>query len=356
MKTTYAVIGAGNGGQAMAAQLSMLGCSVSLYDIDAAKIKALQEKKIFEVSGKLEGTAEIDLITGDIGKAIENRDVIMVTTTTDSHAAVAEELIPFIKATQLVFLCPGHTGGTILMRNAFLAAGKDVTVAETQDLVYACRATKPGVIMISALKPRMATAVSPSGDWEKVQNLLGAEFPELIHTPSVLHTGFGNTGAMLHPAPMLLNAARVDAKESFLYYVDGITPSVAAVVEKMDEERVAVAAAYGIEVPTLTQWLQSTYGVSGANLYEMLQNNQAYAAIKAGTELNSRFITEDVPSGLVPLAAFGKLAGVATPVTDSVIMLADAVLNRQFMEEGRNLKCLGLEQRSVTDIKKEFLG
>lgn len=112
---------------------------------------------------------------------------------------------------------------------------------------------------------------------------------------------------MLHPAPVVLNAGRIEAGESFLYYRAGITPAVAEVVEAADRERVAVAAAYGIQAVSLTQWLTDTYGVTGDSLYEMLQNNAAYANIKSVPSLQNRFLTEDTPSGLVPLEAFGQL-------------------------------------------------
>jgi len=236
------------------------------------------------------------------------------------------------------------------MRNRLLAAGKDIAVAETQDLIYACRANVPGEAAVSALKLRMAMAVLPGNMQERVFALVNDVFPEIYPAKSALQIGFNNTGAMLHPAPMLLNAGRVESGEPFLYYKNGITTSVAAVVESLDKERVAVAAAYGIKAETLTEWLENTYGVEGDCLYEKLQNNAAYASIKAGTVLNSRFLTEDVPSGLVPLAALGEVAGVATPTINAVIDLTDSLLGRNFRADGRNLKCLGLDGLSVAEI------
>lgn len=143
--------------------------------------------------------------------------------------------------------------------------------------------------------------------------------------------------------------------ESFLYNRTGITPAVAAAVEAVDRERVAVATAYGIRAVSLCQWLSDTYGVKGDSLYEMLQNNAAYANIKSIPSLQNRFLTEDTPSGLVPLEAFGQLAGVATPVMTSVINLANELLGQDFRVVGRNLKCLGLEGLSVSEIKEKYV-
>ena len=87
----------------------------------------------------------------------------------------------------------------------------------------------------------------------------------------------------------------------------------------------------------------------------MLQNNAAYANIKSVPSLQNRFLTEDTPSGLVPLEAFGQLAGVETPVMTSVIELANRLLGQDFRAAGRNLKCLGLEGMNVSEIKEKYV-
>lgn len=356
MKQTFAVIGAGNGGQAMAAHLTLLGHDVRLFDTDREKIRALQEAGAISVEGKIEGTAKISRITADIAEAVEGCSVIFVATTTDRHSEVAESLLPHIQEGQMVLLCPGQTGGTIVVRNIFQAGGKQISVAETQDLIYTCRAGAPGKVTVSALKKSMDMAAYHDKDYDRVIAAIGEIYPQMRKAPSVLHTGFDNMGAILHPAPTLLNAGRTEAGEDFLYYREGITPAVAAVLEAMDRERLAVAAAYGIAAASVAEWQKSAYGVEGKNFYELFQNNGSYAFVKANKNLNNRYITEDVPCGLVPIAELGRLAGVATPVMEGVTALAGALLGRDFQKEGRNLKALGLEGKTAEEIKKMFLG
>lgn len=355
MGKTFAVIGAGNGGQAMAAHLTLLGHEVRLFDTDREKIRALQQAGAIRVQGKLEGTAEISLITGDIAAAVQGCSVIFVVTTTDRHGEVAEGLLPYIQEEQMVVLCPGQTGGTIVARNIFLAGGKKIAVAETQDLIYTCRAGEAGQVTVSALKKSMDMAAYNDKDYDRVIAAIGEIYPQMRKAPSVLHTGFDNMGAILHPAPTLLNAGRSEAGEDFLYYREGITPGVAAVLEEMDRERLAVAAAYGIEAASVAQWQKSAYGVEGGSFYELFQKNESYAAVKANKNLDNRYITEDVPCGLVPIAELGRLAGVETPVMEGVTALAGALLGRDFKKEGRNLKALGLEGKTVEEIKDMFL-
>ena len=156
-----AVLGAGNGGQALAGHLAMHGHDVSLYDIDREKIQALQSRGQITISGKLEGTVAVKLITVSLAEAIADREILIVTTTTDQHISLAKQLATLLTEQQTLLLCPGQTGGSIVVRNTLLAAGKNNPVAETQDLIYACRAPKSGEVTVSALKLKMAVAVLP---------------------------------------------------------------------------------------------------------------------------------------------------------------------------------------------------
>lgn len=355
MKRSYAVIGAGNGGQAMAAHLSLMGYDVSLYDNNCEKIAQLQRLGTITATGRVEGVAQIFLITSRLDRAIAGRTAIFVATTTDQQIVLAESLLSCIADGQIVVLCPGQMGGSVVMHNFFARHGKTVVVAEMQDLIYTCRASEAGRVHISALKRKMALAAYEKDAYPQVIHAIGELYPQLTRAKSVLHTGFSDMGAILHPAPMLMNAGRIESGGDFLYYREGITPAVASVLEQLDRERLAVAAAYGVEVPSIAQWQKEAYGVEGNSLYELFQNNSSYAAIKAGATLNSRFISEDVPSGLVPITALGAVAGVSTPMMESVIELACGVLHCDFRAEGRNLRCMGLEGKTVADIQKLFL-
>ena len=66
-----AVIGAGNGGQAVAGFLGLSGHIVSLYDIDIPKIESLKGKKGIQLEGKIKGFGKMDRITTDIAEAVK---------------------------------------------------------------------------------------------------------------------------------------------------------------------------------------------------------------------------------------------------------------------------------------------
>jgi opine dehydrogenase len=136
--------------------------------------------------------------------------------------------------------------------------------------------------------------------------------------------------------PILMNITRVEAKEDFKFYMQGISPLVAGILEKMDVERVTVANAYGVAVPTARQWLAEAYGSRGDSLYEQIQNTDAYKTVLAPVDIDTRYIFEDVLTGCVPTSCAGKAIGVKTEVLDTLIKWASILYGRDFRAEGRN--------------------
>jgi len=132
--------------------------------------------------------------------------------------------------------------------------------------------------------------------------------------------------------------------------MEGITPSVAKLIEVADEERLAVCAALKVELPSLIKNLQKIYQLTQDDLYELLQNNKAYVGVKPPKDLNHRFIVEDTVSGLVPLASLGKKLDVPTPIIDAFIRIGSAASGHDFFEEGRTVEKLGLADKTVEEI------
>jgi opine dehydrogenase len=349
----FAIIGAGNGGQAFAGHLRLLGMSVSLYDVEKEKVQALQRTNRMRLFGAVEGEKVIDLITHDIGEAIHGVDVIMIVIPTVYQSSIARAMAPFLVDNQVILLNPGATGGALEVRNTLRKAGvkAKVIVGETETLLYACRSIEPGVVQIYGVKDRVNVATLPAAQAPRVSKLLGVALPQFQPVESVLHTSLNNPNGIMHPTPTLLNAGRIESHLPFDYYSEGVTPSIAKVVEKADQERLAVAKALGITVPTIEEWYYACYRAEGSNLYDIIQHVDAYRGIKGPATLNTRYLFEDVATGLVPLSSLGRAVGVVTPTMDAVIELANTLLSRNFWKEGRSLENLGLAGLKPEEIR-----
>lgn len=353
----FAIIGAGNGGQAFAGHLKLLGMSVTIYDVEEQKVDALKKTNQIRLFGAVEGEATIDLVTHDIGEAIHGRDIIMVVIPAVYQSSIAQKMAPFLTDGQIIVLNPGATGGALEVRNTIRKAGcgAHVIVGETDTLLYACRSIEPGVVQVYGVKDRVNVATLPAAESARVAKLLNVALSQFQPVDSVLITSLNNPNAIVHPTPTLLNAGRIESRSAFDYYSDGVTPSIAKVVEKADQERLAVAKALGVVVPTIQEWYYECYGAEGNNLYDIIQNVNAYKGIKGPVTLDTRYLFEDIATGLVPLSSLGRAVGVSTPTMDAVIELSNSLLGRNFWEEGRSLENLGLEGLNPEQIRELVL-
>ena len=103
-------------------------------------------------------------------------------------------------------------------------------------------------------------------------------------------------------------------------------------------------AIYALLVPFLFRWIDDLYALIQRLHHEVFKNSPAPG------RLDARYVTEDVPFGLVPLSELGRLAGVATPIALGLSQVASAALGRDFFREGRTLERMGLEGRSLDAI------
>lgn len=352
-KLKFAVIGAGAGGQTMAAYLASQNYYVTLYDHDKAKIARLNELGKIVVTGKFECEGFPQVCTTVIDEAVKDVDVIMVCTTTDAHKEIADLCAPYLHDGSIFMLNPGHVGGALevshIIRDVH-GCKADVIIAESGDLMYACRSYEIGQTFQSGIKAGVDVATLPAGDVNRLLDKIGGIFTNLKPVKNILETGFEGGGAMLHPIPSLMNVNRTDMGENYDYYMAGITPSIAKLVSACDAERLAVCRALGLEVPSLVHSLQKMYKLDQEDLYDLLQHNAAYKGLRSPTSLNHRFIVEDTVSGIVPLASIGHMLGVETPVMDSFILIASIICGRDFKTEGRTVDKLGLEGKTLEEI------
>ena len=348
----FAIIGAGAGGQSMAAILAQEGYIVKLHDNNQATIDRLNKLGEIKITGAIEAVATPEIITTDITAAVDDVNVIMIVTTTDGHRDVANKISPLLHDGQIIMLNPGHLGGALEITNIIRESGckAELIIAEAGDLMYACRVIEVGHIFHSGLKSETKVATLPGKDIDKLIEVLKPVFSNIVAAQNVLYTGLEAGGAMLHPIPTLMNLNRIDSGQPFDYYMEGITPSVAKLIEVADEERLAVCTALRVKLPSLITNLQRIYKLTQDDLYELLQNNKAYVGVKSPKDLRHRFVVEDTVSGLVPLSSLGKQLGVPTPMIDAFIKIGSVASGHDYFEEGRTVEKLGLADKTIEEI------
>jgi opine dehydrogenase len=355
--TRYAVIGAGHGGKAMAADLAARDFSVNLYNRSAERINeiALRGEIQLEREDGTQWLAQLAVVTSDIAEALEGTDVVMVVVPASGHWDVARSCAPHLRDGQIVVLNPGRTGGALEFGQVLNQEGctDDVTVAEAGTFIFASRSTGPTQARVFRCKNAVPLAALPAIRTGHVLEAVCEAYPQFIPAPNVLHTSLDNMGAIFHPALTLLNAGWIEhTKGEFQFYIDGVTPSTAHVLEVLDRERVTVAAALGVRARPALRWLRDAYSADGNTLYEAIHANPGYQGIKAPRNLRHRYIFEDVPFSMVPLTSLGKQFGVNIWATDAMIRLASVVHGTNYYERGRTVEDMGLKGLRVNELMR----
>ena len=348
----FSVIGAGASGTLMSIILKTKGYTVNLMDKDSDKVAQLKGCPVLKATGKTEAEANPDMITDNTAEAIKGTDIIMVCTTTDAHADVAAAIADTITADQIVILNPGHVGGVLNFKTALKNAGckVDPIVCEASDMMFACRTMEIGHTFHSGVKAKVKLASIPSENAVKVAELLKDVFPCYVPCESVLITGLSGGSGMLHSIPCVMNMNKIELKQNFDYYIEGLTPGVCRIIEKADAERIAVTKALGLEIEALLPHLKDVYHLEPDNLYDAIQSCEPYKGIKSPMNTNHRFMQEDTLCDLVPTASIGKMLGVPTPTIDMIIELESIMLGKDFVKEGRTVEKLGLAGKTKEEI------
>jgi opine dehydrogenase len=351
-----AIIGAGIGGIYLAAELGLLGCELRLHDRDESRLTDLRTRGGIDVDGH--GFAAIACVTTDPVEAVNGADIIAVCTGGNHQEEVARGLAPLLHNGQIILLIQGNTGGSLVVRRALDRAGcrAAVDVTEMDNYPHSCWRLGPTQIRPIVKKRWLQIAAFPGHRIGAVFERLSPLFPAAVAAPSVLSTGFTNANAMLHVANCVANAGKIDRGEAYKFYAEGVTPAVARLYQAINAERAAIARALGADVPTLEDWFERVYGVRGASLDEscrLLTTNSdgPYQATGTPRSWDHKYISEDVPTGLIPMRELGRAAGVATPAIGGVITLAQTLAGSDFSANARTLDRLGLAGMDVGQIR-----
>lgn len=347
-----AVLGGGNGAHAIAADLSLAGIAVKMWEhpkFSETFQKTLEFGKIKIDGAGRQGIADVAEVTMDLKKAIEGVDLIMVVMPAFGHEEVARLCAPLVQENQTIILIPG-SGGSFIFLKIFkeMNVNKNITLCETSTLPYATRLIGPAHVRILIRARLVPLGVLPAQETSKVVEKLKSMYPQTIAAKNVIEAAINNPNPIVHSAGSLLNAGRIEySGGEFFFYKEGLTKAVGNLIMAMDEERTSISKALDLEIYNTGEVLSDSFlstsmdVLFGSGSPPRLELEPA-GKQRSPSSLKDRFITEDVPFGLVFMASLGKLIGVHVPVMEAVIRLFSIVNNTNYLNTGRNMERLGI--------------
>jgi len=345
-----AVIGAGHGGHAMAAHLTLKGFPVRFCEMPhfADNIRPAQERGGIEITGVVgEGFAQPELLTTDIAEAVQGVSHIFVVTQALGHEEVAELCAPHLEENQTIVLFPG-SGGTLQFAKTLgdMGVATKIYLAETVTLPYSCRLRGPAYVHVhSGSGAREVIAAFPARDTEAVIEASLPVYPTLTPAAHVLEVALYNPNILLHPIGVIFNLGRIEySKGEFWMYKEGFTPSVRRILKALEAERMALLRVLDVEPMSFEEYYEWRYQKPWSEF--------ATVSSKGPASAKTRYITEDIPIGMVLWASLGEMLNVPTPTARALIHISSVIHDTDYWSGGRTMEKLGLAGMTVEELKR----
>lgn len=328
-------------------------------------------------------------VTNDLNVLVEQSDIIIITLPSIYQVASVEEMEKVgIKKRQIpLILSPSRTIATPYI---WKILGEQYPVVCFSTCPYSCKTPALGTSLIKRRKRTWMVSLEGKFNIEQ-KNILRELFPQAALSKIPALTSLNNIGAVFHCATYLLNYDEIKRRENmgetFSFYMDGIAkrPEVGVVLEQIDQIRLQIASKIGLntfglkdnprediwrkltnglraleeehegEIDILRKlrrlfseylntsilssqhWLDITYGVvriEGESLSDTIGRTPTY---QKNSVPQLRYMTEDIPTGLVPLERLARYLDVDSFAITSVIDEYESRFDPQVRKKGRGL-------------------
>ncbi len=353
-----AILGASHGGQAMAADLTLGGHEVRLAAV-AEHATNLQLLTAFggiisegvTSTGAKPGFARPAMMTTDVPLALKGAEVVMVVVPAFAQETYMHLIIEHGEKGQIVVFNPGKFG-TLAFVHLLKKAGRldDFITGETSSLIYAAKTKGLGHVNIKAVKSELPFAAFPSKRTGEAIWTLMDIYPQFAPAYNVLQTSCDAPGLIIHPISTLMNMSRIEQIGPYRNSHYDITPGVARVMEAVDRERIAIARMVCKETYSFVETMQIMYKVKADNAYDTMYQISAHNVQMAPESLQHRYVTEDVPYGLVTLASLGKMLGMPTSNMEAIVNVACMANAADYWSTGRTVEKMGIAHMSLHEL------
>ncbi len=357
-----AMLGAGNAGCAVSADLTLHGHEVTLIKTS----HAMHEENfdfLLQNDGKMTLNEFGDIKTTNIHKIsrdvslISEAEIVIIYIQTNFHEQLIERIAPYLKDDQILLINPGYLSTAYVLKHI---PDKKLIVAEAESSFIDGRIMEPGYFRVGFRNVRNPIGIYPSArKAEAIEKLdkLGERF---VYLDSVVEAALHNPNVIVHTVGSVMSIPRIEkSKGEFCMYHEAYTrdnPATWRILEALDSEKMDVLEKLGFaRIPYVEA---CKYRNSLDESIDAKEVFLAYAEMdtraKGPTKVDSRYISEDVPQGLVMLEALGKALDVKTPIASGLIDIAGAALGRDLRAEGRTPEGLGVEniRKILADCRK----
>ena len=351
------IVGAGNAGYSHACHLVRNGHNVRLLKTSYAMHeesfkKVLAKGGIFCIDDAISEKryfAEVDMVTRDENKAIPGADVVFVLTQSLQHENISKRIAPLFENNQMVIIVPGYMGSIYFKRHC---RKEGVIFAEGESTAIDARIIEDGVVKILFRNVRNALSFLPARNKMLGVQIAGQLFDTYQYTRKhIIESALHNPNLIVHTIGTIMSANRIEySNGEFWMYKEAFTRSIWNLINDLDKEKNNILELLGCDRLNYLDACKFRNEIDLTKDSLEIFRSYSNSGPKGPESLNTRYIYEDVPMGLVLMNSIGRKFNVKTPICNSLINIANSLLQSNFYKEGRTLERLGLEHMTRDEL------
>lgn len=345
------ILGAGAIALGTAALLVQGGHQVTLRSPSGTRARTIARSGGFEATGALEGRFEVTVADTDAA-GVKTAEVVVLALPGNGHRRVMDAIAPHLRADQTVIVSSQASFGALYLDRLLKDRGLALPIVVWGTTVVTGRQTADDAVLVNTVRARLDVAAVPADFGPQAVELCTRLFGDrFVPRADLLAITLSNLNPQNHLGIALLNLTRMERGETWSQG-ENVTPAVGRILEALDRERLAIADALGLSVRTIFEHFHLSFHVPVASVSQM--NQQMHLEGRGGVgpaTADSRYVLEDVPFGLVPVARLGRLVGRPATLHEAGIALLSAAYGRDLEEDNDLLPVCGVEGLSIDDLR-----
>jgi opine dehydrogenase len=335
---------------AMAADLSLLGYRVNLYEVPAFShnLDPIHANGGIDLTGLTfsgkNGLAELNVITDDAAEALEGSDLVFINVPAMALEAFLEQLAPHFNDGQVVVVTTGYWAA-LRCRNLLEKSGAfdKYVFAEMCIMPYLSAKIGPAQVDIGNYKRALYISAWPAAGNDAAISRVREVYPQARLCKNVLELNFrpGNPG--VHAQITIPKAAFFFERARISHFYGEVSLCGSKLTDAHDVERMAVAAAYDCETDTWPADCAEIYELEGDSLYEQHGAvTDPHAQKWNHIDEIERLLVEDICYSFLPMEELAEVVGLKTPVTTAMTEILAVFTGYDYRAGGLTLADLGL--------------
>lgn len=342
------VLGCGNVGVAISADLSLTGHEVTLIKTSDVKSEAFDRILTHDncVYIKEDGeyaSTRINNVCTNLSNVADS-DVVILTLPNTYHEQIIEKFSEHLHDGQIVICICGYMSSLYFKKYC-------------KNLPVIVETTGPyleGRIELDDMKDEVVFRVgcrltrSPLSVFQMDRALWCMERIKKLYIGfsldySTVESALLNPNMVLHTVGAIMSIPRIEYSHgNFCMYREAYShenPATVHLMLALDEEKKNVLKALGYEPTDIFV----AGGFLGDPMESFFRYSESSDRAISPTSIHSRYITEDVSQGLVLMESIAKRIGIDVPITSSLITIAGTALGIDFRATGRTIEQLNGE-------------